>query len=243
MRWEGTISRWNDERGFGFIAPAQGSGDIFFHISGFARRDIRPQIGQAVTFRVAAAADGRTEARRVEPIGLPWPISRHHAGRSILRGAGDLIVLLAFVIAYLAASVWWSIPLWVASWYAATSLAAFVSYAVDKQAAIAGRWRTSEATLLLLGLLGGWPGAIAAQHLFRHKTSKASFYVAFRVTVILNATAFLLAASPEARTAFVGAVTSTFQHFAQSHRAHSPEFGTDIGLQWNPYVNPNPAHE
>lgn len=241
MRLNGTICRWNDERGFGFIAPAQGSGDIFFHISGFTRRDTRPQVGQVVAFTVTADADGRTEARRVEPIGIPRPFSLRRTGRSILRGAGDHLVVVAFVIVYLAASAWWSIPFWVASWYAAASLAAFCCYAVDKHAAVAGRWRMSEATLLLLGLLGGWLGAIAAQHLFRHKTSKASFYVPFRMTVLLNVAAFLLAASPDARFAIVGAVTSTFQHFAQPPSPHPPEFRTDNGLQWNPYVSSKPA--
>lgn len=241
MRLNGTICRWNDERGFGFIAPAQGSGDIFFHISGFTRRDTRPQVGQAVTFSVTAVADGRTEARRVEPIGIPRPFSLRRTGRAILRGAGDYLVVVAFVIVYLAASAWWSIPLWVASSYATASLAAFCCYAVDKRAAVAGRWRTSEATLLLLGLLGGWPGAIAAQHAFRHKTSKASFYVAFRVTVLLNVAAFLLAASPEARSAIAEGVTSAFQHFAQPPSPHPPQFGTDNGLQWNPFVSPESA--
>jgi uncharacterized membrane protein YsdA (DUF1294 family) len=67
----------------------------------------------------------------------------------------------------------------------------FFAYAFDKAAARAGRWRTAEATLLLLGLVGGWPGALLAQQLLRHKSSKAPFRAAFWVTVALNAGVFV----------------------------------------------------
>ncbi|MCP9850212.1 cold shock domain-containing protein, partial [Cyanobium sp. Morenito 9A2] len=32
MRLRGNLKSWNDERGFGFIEPAQGGKDIFVHI-------------------------------------------------------------------------------------------------------------------------------------------------------------------------------------------------------------------
>jgi uncharacterized membrane protein YsdA (DUF1294 family) len=35
-------------------------------------------------------------------------------------------------------------------------------------------------------LLGGWPGALLAQDLFRHKTSKTVFQAMFWCTVLLN---------------------------------------------------------
>ena len=69
------------------------------------------------------------------------------------------------------------------------SLVAFVTYGVDKWAARSGRWRVSERTLLLLGVLGGWPGAWVAQRAFRHKTVKAPFQRAFRLTVGLHVAA------------------------------------------------------
>lgn len=79
-----------------------------------------------------------------------------------------------------------------AALYAAASVACFIAYALDKSAARQGRRRTPERTLLLLGLAGGWPGALAAQRLLRHKSSKPSFLVRFWITVALNLT--LLAA-------------------------------------------------
>ena len=37
MRKHGTLTKWNDDRGFGFITPAKGDRDIFVHISEFPR--------------------------------------------------------------------------------------------------------------------------------------------------------------------------------------------------------------
>jgi uncharacterized membrane protein YsdA (DUF1294 family) len=66
-----------------------------------------------------------------------------------------------------------------------------VAYAIDKSAAVSGRWRTPEQTLHLFSLAGGWPGALLAQQVLRHKTSKESFIAAFWLTVLLNAAAFV----------------------------------------------------
>lgn len=76
------------------------------------------------------------------------------------------------------------------------SVVCFAAYARDKSAAKTRRWRTSEGTLLMLGFLGGWPGAILAQQLFRHKTTKASFQSKFWASVILNVAGFIAFASP-----------------------------------------------
>ena len=56
----------------------------------------------------------------------------------------------------------------------------------DKKAAQNAGWRTPEATLQLLSLVGDWPGALIAQALLRHKTRKPSFLVGYWITVIVN---------------------------------------------------------
>jgi len=69
------------------------------------------------------------------------------------------------------------------------SIVAFFHYARDKSAARAGQRRTSEKRLLVLGLVGGWPGALLAQQLLRHKTSKRSFQLQFWLSVAINVVA------------------------------------------------------
>ncbi len=70
--------------------------------------------------------------------------------------------------------------------YAVLSGLAMMAYWLDKRAAQKGTGRIPEVTLLILGLAGGWPGALIGQRIFRHKTRKTSFQAAFWLTVILN---------------------------------------------------------
>ncbi|OHX15587.1 hypothetical protein BI343_16525 [Chromobacterium amazonense] len=72
------------------------------------------------------------------------------------------------------------------SWLMAASLLTFIVYWRDKRAARTGAWRTPEATLLLLGLAGGWPGAWLARHGLRHKTRKQPFRALFWLSVLAN---------------------------------------------------------
>ncbi|TFC80391.1 DUF1294 domain-containing protein [Cryobacterium cheniae] len=111
-------------------------------------------------------------------------------------GAVAYLAIVAFVATYLVVDAYRPVSIWVAAFYLALSLACFVVYAVDKSAAVAARWRVPENTLLLLGFAGGWPGAIVAQQVLRHKTKKASFRQAFWGTVALNLVAFVVIFSP-----------------------------------------------
>ncbi|MCO8123780.1 DUF1294 domain-containing protein [Stieleria sp. TO1_6] len=69
-------------------------------------------------------------------------------------------------------------------------------YGEDKSAARNGRWRTSEATLHLVELLGGWPGALVGQEFFRHKTKKLSFQIDFLLIVLTNCAALAWLTAP-----------------------------------------------
>jgi CspA family cold shock protein len=73
-REAGTITWFNDARGFGFVTPADGSADLFVHYSGirstgtpYSRRTLFP--GDAVTFVRSAGPDGRPLAAEVEAVG------------------------------------------------------------------------------------------------------------------------------------------------------------------------------
>ena len=77
--------------------------------------------------------------------------------------------------------------LFLLAWIVGANLLAFWLFAADKRAAVAGSRRTSEDTLLLVSLLGGSPGAYAAQELLRHKTRKQPFRTKFWMVVVFQA--------------------------------------------------------
>ena len=82
---------------------------------------------------------------------------------------------------------------WLATWMAVASLVAFVAFGLDKRAARKQRRRIPEFQLHLLELAGGWPGAILAAFVFRHKIRKPSYlFVLMLVIGIWVAAALLL---------------------------------------------------
>ncbi len=66
------------------------------------------------------------------------------------------------------------------------SLVTFVAYGFDKRRAQKDGRRVPEKTLHLMALFGGWPGALAGQKVFRHKTQKVSFRIVFWMCVALH---------------------------------------------------------
>lgn len=71
-------------------------------------------------------------------------------------------------------------------WYLLASAACLAVYAIDKRAARRKQPRISERTLLMLGLAGGWPGALMGQRWLRHKSVKQPFLTWFWLTVAIN---------------------------------------------------------
>ncbi|MFW0756823.1 DUF1294 domain-containing protein [Pseudomonas sp. H11T01] len=70
--------------------------------------------------------------------------------------------------------------------YGIVSLLAFFLYWNDKRKARADSWRTPENVLHAVELAGGWPGALLAQQLFRHKTRKISYQLVLWIIVLLH---------------------------------------------------------
>ncbi|MBW6391329.1 DUF1294 domain-containing protein [Halomonas sp. Y3S6] len=95
-------------------------------------------------------------------------------------------VVAAFSTLLAALSALGHIPLKLVGAYMMLSAITFAMYGFDKAAAERGQWRTSEATLLFAGLIGGWPGALVAQRLFWHKTRKQPFQAIFWCGVMVN---------------------------------------------------------
>lgn len=94
--------------------------------------------------------------------------------------------LIAFSGAFAVTTTLLDVPLWLPALYAVMSVITFLTYAWDKSAARRDRRRVPEQTLLTLGFLGGWPGALIAQQSLRHKTRKRTFRRAFWARVVLN---------------------------------------------------------
>ena len=183
MRYQGKITSWKDDQGFGFITPNGGGEQVFLHIKAFARRGRRPVDGDIVTYEHATDAKGRG---RAESVAFVEAKSRAvvSEGRKPMGGSPILAVLFFVFIGALVLAG--RLPPVVVGVYAGASLLAFVVYAWDKSAAQGGHWRTAENTLHMIALIGGWPGALVAQRVLRHKSSKASFQAMFWATVLIN---------------------------------------------------------
>ncbi|MCB1566919.1 MAG: DUF1294 domain-containing protein [Xanthomonadales bacterium] len=181
QRFAGQLTEWRDEQGFGFITTNGSHDRVFVHINDMTGRRRRPAVGDRLLFRLAT--DDRDRYRAVD-------VSYAKSNVRPTKGNGANAALLLFAATFLAVlgvSVFTErLPPIVGLIYFAMSMLAFGFYAMDKSAAVNGRQRTRESTLILLGLLGGWPGALLAQQWLRHKSSKKSFQFDFWLSVIVN---------------------------------------------------------
>jgi cold shock CspA family protein len=66
MRFEGTLTAWNAERGYGSITPQQGGQALFVHISAFPVDSAPPTPGEALSFEVVTGHDENKRAARVQ---------------------------------------------------------------------------------------------------------------------------------------------------------------------------------
>jgi uncharacterized membrane protein YsdA (DUF1294 family)/cold shock CspA family protein len=191
-RSRGRLVSWNDERGFGFIAPEDGGQDVFVHASAFAKEGRHIEIGHEYEFDLDLGKDGRPKAKRITSVPVAVEVK---AGPSVLskvmqRGP-RMLVIPAFLFIVLAIHYVQPVS---ANWfviYGVASVACFAGYGLDKLAASQKQWRVSETILLLIGLVGGWPGGILGQEVFRHKTQKKAFRTLFWMSVAINMAAFV----------------------------------------------------
>ncbi|MEQ9546891.1 MAG: cold shock domain-containing protein [Marinobacter sp.] len=68
MNQKGSLTSWNDAKGFGFITPEGGGERIFAHISSYAGRG-RPAPNRKVTYSITKDAQGRPRAGRFQYAG------------------------------------------------------------------------------------------------------------------------------------------------------------------------------
>lgn len=206
MEARGTLSSWNDEKGFGFIRPQAGGEQVFVHIS-VLRGARRPVSGDRVLYHAARDPQGRWRASHVRldaPICLDDPAIRERPKASQAPAAGASRSLFArqwqapwlklgLFMLLCAAPMGGSLLLlqqqglaWPLLAYAVASVLALLLYGQDKRSALRGARRTPENSLHLVEALGGWPGALLAQQLFRHKTRKLAYQLPFWGIVLLH---------------------------------------------------------
>ena len=205
QRYQGTIKSWLDDKGFGFIEFSGDKRDVFIHIRDFKHAGYTPKIGDFVSYQLVEQ-DGKLRA--YEALVNGQEISAKHPAKTFRKQRPTVIkqtqpikkdfpwFLLILLIAIPFACSLWLIkqqlnifPLFT---YLLISLITFIVYAIDKTKAHKNQWRIPEANLHLLELLGGWPGALIAQRIMRHKNKKESYQSMFWFIVILHIAAWCL---------------------------------------------------
>lgn len=189
----GQLIKWKDDRGFGFIQPADGSQEVFLHISELKDVSRRPIAGDTIYYHVIPAQDGKTRAcnafilgARLKPTSSS---SSQTASQTVPLSPFPVLeaILLSIFPLFGAIHFAWTtanpLPLIL---YPVISLFSFALYTNDKFSAKRGTWRTPEKTLILCDLAGGWIGGFIAQRRLRHKVSKHSYQAAFWIVVAMH---------------------------------------------------------
>ncbi len=117
------------------------------------------------------------------------------------------LIAVTFTL-FMSYSIYWQqLPGLTGLLYLLASAMTYIAYARDKSAAKTGKWRTKEVTLQLFSLFGGWPGAILAQGLLRHKSRKLRFQIVFWLMLSVNLTVFILYYSDRAMSLLLSSLT------------------------------------
>lgn len=181
MRYQGKILDWKDDQGFGFVSPNGGGQKAFVHIKAFFKHSARPVEGDLITYELAKDDKSRYYAKNIQFVAKSSTPSTYYKPSLIPTYFAILFLVILFLLTLNKLA-----PFKLFVVYLSFSAINFVVYAIDKLAAKNNSQRTPENTLHLLSFVGGWPGAIFAQKLLRHKSKKAAFQTTFWIIVFLN---------------------------------------------------------
>ena len=185
VKYQGRIQQWDDAKGYGFVEPNGGGTRAFTHIEAFKQRSRRPVNGDIIVYEVEQDRNGNHRACNISLL-KDHKAKRLRANKPTSRRKRNVIVLSIFSGALALFTLSGRLPFIVPIVYGAVSLLTILFYGIDKSAAKKEKRRVSEAKLHILSLLGGWPGALLAQQIFKHKRSKSSFMRVYWVTVLVN---------------------------------------------------------
>ncbi len=93
---------------------------------------------------------------------------------------------IVFIVALSMAAGFGKVPPIIPPAYLIISLLTFIEYVIDKKKAETGKRRIPELSLHLWELFGGWPGAMLAQALIKHKNAKFSYQIVFWLAILIN---------------------------------------------------------
>ena len=185
MKYQGRIKQWDDVKGFGFVEPNGGGIRAFVHIKAFKQRSRRPINGDIIIYEIEKDKQGSHRAHNISLL-KDYKAKRSSANKHTSQTKRNVILLSFFCSVLALLTLSGQLPVVVSIVYGALSLVTVLFYGIDKFAAKNNMWRISEAKLHLLSLVGGWPGALIAQQLFKHKRSKSAFMNVYWITVVVN---------------------------------------------------------
>ena len=187
----GKLIKWKDERGFGFIQPVDGSKEVFLHISEVKEATRRPQENDTIYYHCITDSDGKVRACNAFILGARNKSAKLFNPRAYSFPIVEVVLLSLLPLVGAVHFTWTTrnpLPLIL---YTVMSLVTYALYADDKSRAQQKERRTSEQTLHLCEIAGGWLGAFIAQRILRHKSKKKSYQATFRAIVIFHQIAWL----------------------------------------------------
>jgi len=98
MRTHGSLTKWNDERGYGFVVLPSSGTEVFVHVSAFPRDGTRPRVGEMLAFDIERGTDGRNRAVNIARPGVRVP-ARNVRSRSPGTSRALLTVMLLLLVA------------------------------------------------------------------------------------------------------------------------------------------------
>jgi uncharacterized membrane protein YsdA (DUF1294 family)/cold shock CspA family protein len=161
--YKSRVVSWKPDKGYGFIANPNGSGDLFLHINDIQEKQ-EPVAGDLVRFQTKPDANGKTVVYNAS-------LHRFNALSTLHWGQTLSVALLPYLMSLLVLKKT-PLPLLL---YCLMGTICFLMSRDDNILAANGKWRIPDDPMYLAELLWGWPGTLFAQKLYHHKAHKKPF--------------------------------------------------------------------
>ncbi|GAB6906641.1 putative cold shock domain family protein [Desulfosarcina cetonica] len=102
MEFKGTLVRWNEDRGFGFIKSDSFNKDVFIHISALKRMSRKPRIQDIIYFEISTNREGKRKAVNARIEGVSIKIDKfNHRNENSFKFKLLFIILIIFALSAL----------------------------------------------------------------------------------------------------------------------------------------------